>query len=109
MKAHRLLFRRTLPVFLFAGAVLALGTSAGHGGAGDGDDDDGDDDEIQLEVAQIFFEYNSTDNDLGVHVFLDGEDWKKMKITKPNGHKIFEVKGKGPYATFGMTELFFEG
>lgn len=64
---------------------------------------------VQLEVARIFIEYNATDNDLGFHVFLDGEDWRTLKIIHPNGRTIFEVEGKGGFGGLGMTELFFEG
>jgi hypothetical protein len=62
-----------------------------------------------FEVARIFFEYNSTDNDLGVHVFVDGEDWRELEIVNPKRRTIFEVEGKGPYRELGLTELFFEG
>jgi hypothetical protein len=65
--------------------------------------------EVPLEVSKIFIEYNSTDNDLGFHVSLDGEDWKSLKIVNPNGRTIFDVQGLGPYKQLGMTELFFEG
>lgn len=65
--------------------------------------------EIPLSAARIYFEYNSSGNDLGVHVFLDGEDWKRMRIEDPSGEEIFHVRGRGPYAGLGMTELFFEG
>ena len=92
----------SLPLSLFCLSTLFLATGAGN-------DDDAKGKELELEEARIFFEYNATDNDLGVHVFLDGEDWKKIKISTPNGKKIFEVQGKGPYAELGMTELFFEG
>jgi hypothetical protein len=64
---------------------------------------------VPLSIAKIYWEYNDSANDLGVHVFLDGEDWRKLKITRPNGKKIFEVEGSGPYHELGMTELFFEG
>ena len=60
-------------------------------------------------MARIFFEYNSTDNDLGIHVFVDGEDWRELEIVNPKGRTIFEVEGKGPYRELGLTELFFEG
>ena len=62
-----------------------------------------------FDIARVFFEYNSSGNDLGVHVFLDGEDWKRLRIVNPNGRTIFEVEGKGPYRELGLTELFFEG
>ena len=64
---------------------------------------------VPLSIAKIYWEYNASANDLGVHVSLDGEDWNKLKITKPNGKRIFQVEGSGPYHDLGMTELFFEG
>lgn len=64
---------------------------------------------IGFPIAKIYWEYNSSANDLGVHVFLDAEDWKTVKIVHPDGRTIFEVAGKGPYAELGLTELFFEG
>jgi hypothetical protein len=64
---------------------------------------------VALKEARIYIEYNHTDNDLGFHIFLDGEDWKCLKIISPTGRTIFEVEGKGPYAQLGLTELFFEG
>ena len=63
----------------------------------------------QFAEARIYIEYNSTDNDLGFHVFLDAEDWKTLRIVNPKGKTIFQVEGKGGYATLGLTELFFEG
>jgi hypothetical protein len=65
--------------------------------------------QVELEIARIFIEYNFSGNDLGFHVFLDGEDWTDLKISDPTGTKIFDVSGKGGYANFGLTELFFEG
>ena len=64
---------------------------------------------VQLEIASIHWEYNATANDLGVHVSLDGEDWRQLEITNPEDRVIFDVKGSGPYRQLGMTELFFEG
>lgn len=64
---------------------------------------------IPLDISMIYFEYNSSANDLGVHVFLDGEDWKALKISNPKGRKIFEVEGRDAYSELGLTELFFEG
>lgn len=64
---------------------------------------------IELEEARIYIEYNFSGNDLGFHVFLDGEDWKSMKIFNPEDELVFEVEGKEGYAELGLTELFFEG
>lgn len=66
--------------------------------------------------ARIYIEYNETDNDLGFHVSLDGEDWETLKIVRPGGVTIFEIDATGGagspevgYAGLGLTELFFEG
>jgi hypothetical protein len=64
---------------------------------------------VDLSEARIFFEYNSSANDLGVHVSLDGEDWRKLEITGPNGRTYLDVELTGGYRGFGGTELFFEG
>ncbi|MFN0207195.1 MAG: hypothetical protein ACKVS6_12900 [Planctomycetota bacterium] len=65
--------------------------------------------DVPLKYSRIYWEYNSSANDLGVHVTLDGEDWTRLRITNPNNKLLFDVVGKGPYKNLGMTELFFEG
>jgi len=64
---------------------------------------------IPFKIAKIYWEYNASANDLGVHVSLDAEDWRGLRIRKPNDRPIFEVNGRGAYRELGMTELFFEG
>jgi hypothetical protein len=95
---------RLSPAFLVPLVVVVLGAVVPSGWA-----DRDKVTEIPLEAARIYIEFNSTDNDLGFHVFLDGEDWRELKIVKPDGRTIFEVQGRGAYADLGMTELFFEG
>jgi hypothetical protein len=65
--------------------------------------------ELAFEESRIFIEYNSSDNDLGFHVFLDGEDWKSLKIVNPDGRTIAELQGRAGYRLLGLSELFFEG
>jgi hypothetical protein len=60
-------------------------------------------------IAKIYFEYNSSANDLGIQVSLDAEDWKTVEIVHPNGQTVFKVNGAGGLGQLGMTELFFEG
>jgi hypothetical protein len=76
-------------------ALLGLATVTVHGAG--------------FPIAKIYFEYNSTANDLGVHVSLDAEDWRTVEIVHPYGQTIFEVTGGGGFGQLGMTELFFEG
>ena len=64
---------------------------------------------VPFEFSRIYWEYNRSANDLGVHVTLDGEDWTRLKIESPQDRTLFLVQGRGPYGSLGMTELFFEG
>ena len=93
--------RRThlLHIFLMGAIALGLGTPSWA---------------QEFDEARIFIEYNESDNDLGFHVFLDGEDWETLKIVRPGGVTIFEIDATGGapnlgYAGLGLTELFFEG
>jgi len=102
MNARRVLFLSPV-ILLFLGAALVLPkaprlerAAARHVQA-------------QLEFAKIYWEYNASADDLGVHVSLDGEDWSKLSIRNPAGTTLFDVRGRGPFGDLGMTELFFEG
>ena len=64
---------------------------------------------IPFPEADIFFEFNSTPRDLGVHVSLDAESWKQLRIQAPNGQAIIDVSPRGNLGRVGLTELFFEG
>lgn len=64
---------------------------------------------VELKEAKIYIEYNHSANDLGFHVFLDGEDWTSLRIRNPKNKVVFEVEGSAGYAELGLTELFFEG
>lgn len=107
--------------FLVAGGVaIALGAAGCSGGGSDGGavaeaagakskDPQPAAVEVPLDISRIFIEYNFSGNDLGFHVFLDGEDWTALKIVNPKGRTIFEVQGRAAYKELGLTELFFEG
>lgn len=57
---------------------------------------------------QMFIEYNSTDNDAGIQVFLDGEGWKELVIRR-NGSVILEIEAeRGPFRRTGLTEIRWE-
>ena len=62
---------------------------------------------IPFSDAKIRIEFNSTDQDIGIQVFLDADAWGKIKILAPDG-KLFAVRGKGNLGGLGLTELFFE-
>jgi hypothetical protein len=62
----------------------------------------------QFSEADIFFELNATDRDVGVHVALDAQSWRQVGIDGPNGRTI-DITPRGSLAVVGLTELFFEG
>ena len=63
--------------------------------------------ELPLAEADIFFELNDTDGDLGIHCRLDGDPWKSMTIEGPKG-KMLQATLSRNLAKQGLTELFFE-
>jgi hypothetical protein len=93
---------RNLPVMLAAMIAFILGISVQVSWA----DDDGD--EIPFDVAELFFELNDTDGDLGIHALVDGEPWKRLGIEDTRERKMLDVRVKGRLRRQGITELFFE-
>ena len=57
--------------------------------------DNDDDEEIPFDEAELFFELNNTDGDLGIHALIDGDAWKKLEIEDPNERKMLKVRVKG--------------
>ena len=62
----------------------------------------------QFSEAEIFFELNHTDSDLGIHASIDGEPWTDLEIQGPGSLRLLNVVSRGRLATQGMTQLFFE-
>jgi hypothetical protein len=89
---------RLLAVLLVPVAVLILGAAVPEGWA----------QEEEFDEAEVFFELNDTDGDLGIHALIDGEPWKELEIEHPNGSDMLEIEVKGRLKRQGLTELFFE-
>ena len=66
------------------------------------------DDEIPFDEANLFFELNDTDGDLGIHSLIDGEPWKRLEIEDPNERTMLKIRVNGRLKRQGLTELFFE-
>ena len=69
---------------------------------------DDDDEEIPFDVAEIFFELNDTDGDLGIHALIDGDPWKRLTIEDQRERKVLNVFVRGRLKRQGLTEFFFE-
>ena len=63
---------------------------------------------MELDEAEVFIEYNSTDGDFGIQFFWDGEPWKKMNVLRPDEKAILRVRASKNLALQGLTEGFFE-
>lgn len=93
---------KTLPIWSIATAGLIMGAQPALA-------NDHDDDEIPFDEAEIFFELNDTDGDLGIHALIDGEAWKKLQIEKERGdQKLLNVTVLSRLRRQGLTEIFFE-
>ncbi|MGH2767011.1 MAG: hypothetical protein ACRDKA_14055, partial [Actinomycetota bacterium] len=63
---------------------------------------------VRLDQATMIVEVNATDGDAGLQVFLDGEPWRKMTLSAPNGRRILAVNTGARLRNYGLTELFSE-
>lgn len=65
-----------------------------------------DDDELQFGAAVVIIEL--TDNDIELQAFVDGVEWKRVKLSDPNERKIFEAQAtRRLRRQGGMSEMFF--
>jgi hypothetical protein len=102
MLLRRHLLNRTF--FMLAGVALILAITSAGVWAND-EDDWG---EIPFAAANIFFELNHTDGDLGIHALIDGDAWKRLEIEGPREREMLDIRVKGRLRRQGLTEVFFE-
>lgn len=74
----------------------------------------------RLAEAQLFFELNDTDGDLGIHASIDGEAWTDLVILGPHGGRddisvrrddngqLLTIVSRGTLRRQGLTQLSFE-
>lgn len=65
-------------------------------------------DEVPFPVGRLFFQLNDTDGDLGIHLLVDGDPWKKLEIDDPRDRRLFYVLTQGRLRRQGLTEFKFE-
>jgi len=87
--------------------LTAVGTIA-MGLGSHGQPASGAQERIPFDVAEVFFELNNTDGDLGIHALIDGEPWKRLAIRDPRGRGLLAVLLSGRLRRQGLTELFCE-
>lgn len=89
-------YMRMLPVFLIVVTAFIFGATASANN------------EIELDEANVFIEWNSTDTDFGIQFFWDGASWKSMVVKNERGKTVLDVKTKKNVRAQGLTEGFFE-
>ena len=62
----------------------------------------------EFDEAEVFFEENTTDGDLGMHLFLDGDAWSRVLLFTSKGRLIVNASVRGSLGKIGLTELFSE-
>jgi hypothetical protein len=62
----------------------------------------------QIATAKLIIEFNSTDDDLGVHGAFDDQGWKTLCVFDPNGRAVLEVGPQGQLRDLTMAGIFFE-
>lgn len=61
-----------------------------------------------LKDARLKIEFNATDQDAGLQLFLDADPWKSLNVFDPRGTLILRATMLGNMAKQGGTELFLE-
>jgi hypothetical protein len=64
--------------------------------------------EAPLRVAELFFELNNTDGDLGLHGRVGADDWKNLWIETPNDSVLLQLVARNGLRRQGMSEMAFE-
>jgi hypothetical protein len=64
--------------------------------------------EIELDEADVFIEWNSTDGDFGIQFFWDGEGWDRMRVINSEGKVALAVRARDNLQEQGLAEGFFE-
>ena len=97
-RGHRYTFP-IFPLFLLAALVFAATAPA----AWAQDDETGDGGELPFKKTEFIIEL--TDNDIEIQSNIDGNEWKSLKISDPNGRTIFSTRTGGRLRIQGMSEM----
>jgi hypothetical protein len=62
----------------------------------------------KIATAKLIIEYNSTDQDLGVHGAFDDQGWKRLCVFDPTGRQVLDVGPRGQLLDLTMAGIFFE-
>ncbi len=84
---------------LITASVLALAATALAGSNRE---------DLPLKDARLKIEFNATDRDAGVQLFVDSEPWRSLDVYDTRGRLLLRSTARGRFALQGGTELFLE-
>jgi hypothetical protein len=58
--------------------------------------------------AELFFELNDTDGDLGIHAAIDGVPWIELDIEGPGDRQLLDIFSRGQLRGQALTQLSIE-
>jgi len=58
--------------------------------------------------AELFFELNDTDGDLGIHASIDGGTWTSLEVEGPRDRRLLAILSENRLRSQGLTQLAFE-
>jgi hypothetical protein len=100
-----------LAVAVLATAVALPGLSAGNPSASGLPEvcrNDPSGKTTKIATAKLIIEYNSTDNDVGVHGAFDNHGWSELCVFDPSGRPIAAVDPLSQLNDLTMAGIFFE-
>jgi hypothetical protein len=59
--------------------------------------------------AKLYVEFNSTDEDLGIHGYLADDGWSDLCVYSPSGDLMLAIKPQAQLKDVTMASVFFEG
>lgn len=63
---------------------------------------------IELEEAEVFIEWNSTDDEYGLHFFWEADAWTRMKVLNQKGKKVLNISPSKNTKRQGLVEGFLK-
>jgi hypothetical protein len=64
--------------------------------------------EVEIDEAEVFIEWNSTDTDFGIQFFWDCDGFTRMKVRNDDDKTVLDVRTRKNVKDQGLTEGFFE-
>lgn len=90
------------------GAGSGGGSSVGGAGSEGVTCDPPDGDAEELDATKLYFEFQSTDDDTGLHGLMGTDGWSRLCVYAPDGTQILGVAPQGNLGSLSMADIFFE-